>query len=173
MKEITMEPDITLWNLQRNNDQLHWNGCSLTELAQRYGTPLFVVNKSRLEQSYREMFDAFRAEGLDVEVFFSFKTNPIPDVLKSLIQLGAGAEVISEFELWLATKLGVEGKKIIVNGSVKSPMLLRQAVESDVALINVETVAELCSLQEITAQLGKTVNVGLRINPALKKGSDF
>jgi diaminopimelate decarboxylase len=164
-----MEPDLTIWNLQRKSGRLHWNGCSLTELALHYGTPLFVVNTSQLEQSYREMLKAFQDEGLDAEIFFSFKTNPVPDVLKSLIQLGAGAEVISEFELWLAIKLGVEGNRIIANGSVKSRSLLRQAVEADAGLINVETPVELRSLQEIAAQLGMKANVGLRINPALKK----
>jgi diaminopimelate decarboxylase len=164
-----MEPDITMWNLQRNRGELEWDGCSLSGLAQQYGTPLFVVNKSRLDHSYREMLGAFRAEGLDVEIFFSFKTNPVPHVLNSLVQLGAAAEVISEFELWLATKLGLEGNRIIVNGSVKSPPLLRQAVESEVALINVEDVAELRSLQNVATELGKPVNVGLRINPTLKR----
>ncbi|MBA3766077.1 MAG: hypothetical protein H0W99_03640, partial [Acidobacteria bacterium] len=163
-----MTLDIATWALERRGEELLWDGCVLADLARSYGTPLFVVNNSRLEQSYRELCETFQSEALAAEIFFSWKTNPVPAVLKSLIELDAGAEIVSEFEFWLAKKLHVTGQKIVVNGSVKSPELLQQAVEYDVALINVESVAELRLLDEISIKLGKRVNVGLRINPSLK-----
>lgn len=169
MKRTPLLPNIENWNLEHRGEELYWNGCNVIHLAQKYGTPLYVVNKHLLEESLQGMIDAFRAEDLDAHIFFSFKTNPVPEVLKTIIKLGAGAEVISEFEFWLSRKLGLEGSKIIVNGCIKSPELLKQAVESDVALINVETVSQLSTLRDITRELGRKVNVGLRINPALRK----
>jgi diaminopimelate decarboxylase len=165
-----MTLDIAAWALERRGENLLWDGCVLSDLARSYGTPLFVFNKNRLEQSYREIFETFTSEGLAAKIFFSWKTNPVPGVLKPLIECGAGAEVVSEFEIWLAKKLCVAGRKVVVNGSLKSSNLLRQAVEVDAALINAETVAELRLLHQIAHELNKPVNVGLRINPSLKTG---
>ncbi len=161
--------NIGLWNLERHGEDLFWDGCNLVELAREYGTPLYVVNAALIEQSYNTLLGAFRGEGLDTRLFFSYKTNPVPDVLRSIIALGCGAEIISEFEFWLATKLGVRGCDIVVNGSVKSAALLREAVLHDVAAINVESVDEIRLVREIAVELGRSVNVGLRINPCLAK----
>ena len=164
-----MMRDISPWNLERRGLELFWNGCSLTALARTHGTPLYVVNAALLEQSHEALLGAFRAEGLEARLFFSYKTNPVPDLLRYIAALGCGAEVISEFEFWLARGIGVAGRNMIVNGSVKSPELLRQAVLQDVALINVESVEELRSLRQIAAGQERPVNVGLRINPCLSK----
>lgn len=161
--------DPGVWNLTRHGQSLCWDGCDLSELAGKFGTPLYVINTALLEQAHRLVAGAFRAEGLDARIFFSYKTNPVPDVLRSLTALGCGAEVISEFELWLAGKLGVGGPGIVVNGSVKSEGLLRRAVEGGAAVINVESADEIRRLQRITDAFDGTVNVGLRINPCLAK----
>ena len=157
------------WNLGRLGKDLYWDGHNLVELAARYGTPLFVVSRKRLERSYAQMKAAFHAEGLEADIFFSFKTNPLPRTLQVLTAAGAGAEVISEFEMWLAGKLGLAGDRILVNGTLKPKALLGRAVESGVGMINVETIAELRSLRDIGEKLGKKVNIGLRINPGLRK----
>jgi diaminopimelate decarboxylase len=157
------------WNLGRLGKDLYWDGHNLARLAARYGTPLFVVSRKRLERSFEQMKKAFLAEGLDVDVFFSFKTNPLPQALKALTTCGVGAEIISEFEMWLARRLGLGGDRILVNGPLKPRALLDQAVECGARMINVETTAELHVLKEIAEKLGKKANIGLRINPGLKK----
>jgi diaminopimelate decarboxylase len=162
--------DLAAWHLERHGEHLIWSGSNLSDLARRYGTPLFVFNRHRLEQSYREIAEAFGATGLDSKIFFSFKTNPVPEVLKTLIGCGAGAEVVSEFELWLAKKLGVPGDSIVVNGSVKSREQHQLAIESGATLINVESAAELRMIRELAVRLGQPANIGLRMNPALKSG---
>ncbi len=157
------------WNLGRLGKDLYWDGHNLARLAAQYGTPLFVVSGKRLERSFEQMKKAFLAEGLDVDVFFSFKTNPLPQALKALTTCGVGAEIISEFEMWLARRLGLGGDRILVNGPLKPRALLNQAVECGARMINVETTAELYALKEIAEKLGKKANIGLRINPGLKK----
>lgn len=157
------------WNLGRLGKDLYWDGRNLVKLAARYGTPLFVVSRKRLERSCAEMKAAFHAEGLEADIFFSFKTNPLPRALQVLIECGVGAEVISEFEMWLAGKLGLGGDRILVNGTLKPKALLSRAVECGARLINVETIAELRSLMDVAEKLGKKANIGLRINPGLRK----
>lgn len=166
--------DIALWNLERRGSLLYWGGCSLSDLARAHGTPLYVVNPGLVTGRYEGFLRLFQAAGLNAKVFFSYKTNPVPAVLKPLAALGCGAEVISEFEFWLADRLSIDGAGIIVNGSVKSQDLLRQAVEKEVTLINVETVEEMLRLRQFASARKRTANVGLRINPCLAKGSwDF
>jgi diaminopimelate decarboxylase len=99
--------DISTWKLERSGCDLCWNGCPLPELARDYGTPLYVVNPDLIAECNAALLDAFRAEGLEAKLFFSYKTNPVPEILKTIAALGCGAEVVSEFEFWLAARLGV------------------------------------------------------------------
>ncbi len=156
-----------MWNLERRGGTLFWDGCNLSDLARNHGTPLYVVNTSLLERNHRDLLGAFQAEGLAARIFFSYKTNPVPAVLACLTSLGCGAEVISEFEYWLATRLGIPGRDVIVNGTDKSDELLRLAVRDGAGIINVESTDEILRLGKIAADLGSDVNVGLRFNPCL------
>lgn len=158
----------------RHEGVLTWDGCSLEDLARKYGTPLFVASERSLLRSVRTLGDAFTSRGVEAEFFFSFKTNPLPRLLGILGRAGVGAEVISEFEFWLARRVGIEGERIVVNGTVKTGALLAAAVAENAALINVESVSQIQSLRDTVRRLGRRANVGLRVNPRLKSGKfDF
>jgi diaminopimelate decarboxylase len=163
-----MNQDLELWNLKRHGQDLLWDGCSLMELARTYGTPAYVVNASLLKQCHKGILESFRREGLNAKLFFSYKTNPIPGILKVISALECGAEIISDFEFWLAESLGLGGPDIVVNGPVKTPSLLQHAVRSGVALINVECLEELRRVQSVVSELAHPVRIGLRINPCLR-----
>jgi diaminopimelate decarboxylase len=101
--------DLSLdnWNLEAGSDGLQLYGKSLNDLRKRWGTPLHVVDIPRLRTNY-EAFKSVHQKNIEpCDIFLSYKTNPVPGVLHILHELGAGAEVISEYELWLALKLGV------------------------------------------------------------------
>ena len=162
--------DLGPWGLEREGRELSWGGVSLVRLGREFGTPLFVVNAARLRGSVADFREAFRSGSLDPqpEVYYSFKTNPVPAVLRALAGLGVGAEVISGFELWLAREAGLDGPRTIVNASLKDPELLRRAVECGARMVNVKNLAELEALREAAARAGKAANVGLRLNPGLR-----
>jgi diaminopimelate decarboxylase len=157
------------WALERQGEELCWDGCRLSDLAREYGTPLFVVNRRVLEESVRSVTGVFAPTGLKARIFFSYKTNPVPEVLRVMAGAGVGAEVISELEFRLAGRLGLGGERIIVNGGARSEALLRLAVESGAGMITVQRLADLQALERIGQELGKRVSVGLRINPGLRK----
>ena len=163
-----MNDDEARWALERRAGDLQWNGCGLSELARDHGTPLYVVNAERLDRAYEAIRGPFEAEGLNTRLFFSFKTNPVPAVLRRIRALGCGAEVISPFEYWLTSRLGLRGDDVVVNGTCKSPDLLRQAILDDVALLNVESLDELRLVRAIAVEAGRRVRIGLRINPCLR-----
>ena len=98
-------------------EELMWDGCALSELADLYGTPLHVISANTIERSAGDFIEPFREQKLPVSCFFSVKTNPVPGLMGRLANLGIGASVISEYELWLARAVGVT--RIIVNGPAK------------------------------------------------------
>jgi diaminopimelate decarboxylase len=161
--------ELKRWELERKGTRLHWDGRDLAALAFQYGTPLYVLSRRRLEAEYDGVERAFRSRDLAAEIYFSVKTNPLPRIVEILADRGSGAEIISEYELWLVRKLGLNGDRILVNGSLKTPSLLENAAACGARLINLETEAEVRALLEATGKAGRRANVGLRINPGLKK----
>jgi len=144
-----------------------WSTCGLDQIAGRFGTPVYVIDRKTLERSSERFVSTFRDRGVPARTFFSVKTNPVPAVMQILADAGIGAEVRAMHELRLAKGAGLTGPRIVVNGTVKPDDLLAAAVAEDVGLINVESVDELRRLEAIAGRLGKRPNVGLRVNPGL------
>lgn len=134
-------------------------------LAASYGTPLYVVEPAQLVHRLRMIEEGFSDAGLPPKVFFSVKTNPLPFVLKTLMQAGAGAEVLSEDEYVLVRRIGFDAERIVVNGPAKSEALLRRVASDGVALVNVESFDELLLLRDLAREARREVAVGLRVNP--------
>ena len=134
-------------------------GAVLADLVAEFGSPLHVVDGVALAELARRARVPARA----ADVFTSYKTNPVPGVLRILHDAGIGAEVISPYELWLAMRLGVAGERLIYNGPAKSPASLRTAVEHGVLAINANSSAELGLLGDAAAAAGRRANVGVRV----------
>jgi diaminopimelate decarboxylase len=157
-------PSPSLWDMTVNaQGHLCVAGQSLVTLAEACGTPLHVVDQSRLERNLRGFLDAFRRQYERVEVAYSYKTNPLPGVLRRLHGWGAWAEVISHFELWLALKLGVPADRIIFNGPGKTRESLDLAVSRNVAAINIDGLGEIEVIEDLAARYGVRQSVGLRV----------
>ena len=132
--------NIARWGLAVNDaGHLVLGGCDIVDLADRYGTPLHVVDEAALRRTYRSFVQSFSASYPRVDVFYSYKSNCVPGVLAILHSEGCGAEVISPYELWLARRLGVDPSRIIYNGVNKSFEDLRGAIEVGVRLVNVDS----------------------------------
>lgn len=153
-----------LWDLAVDaQGSLTWEGCRLGDLARRYGTPLHVVSHAQLEKAWRCFHGAFASQYPRVSVAYSYKTNPLPAVLRALHDLGADAEVISHYELWLALQLGVPPERIIFNGPAKTPEALDLAVERGIKLINVDGEGEIPLIEASARRHRRRQQVGVRI----------
>jgi len=130
----------------------------------KYGTTLFVVSRKQLVQNYNKFHELFM-NYTKVLIAYSYKTNYLPSICSILNQEGAGAEVVSGFELFLAMKLGVPPSKIIFNGPGKTNQEITMAIDYDIALINADSLEELERINIIANEMGKTANVGIRIKP--------
>ncbi|HEY9763792.1 MAG TPA: hypothetical protein V6D07_14770 [Trichocoleus sp.] len=154
------------WGMEYRSSELTFRDRSLSSLLARWGSPLHVIDEAKLIANLR----AFQTipSGFDkgLEVFYSYKTNPLPWVFEVLHRHGAGAEVISEYELWLALRLGVLPEQIIYNGPAKSQSSLEMAIERGLLSINANNLEEIDLLAALAAQKGKPANVGIRITTA-------
>ncbi|WP_217145665.1 transposase [Streptomyces sp. AC627_RSS907] len=151
------------WGLTCAEGALCLEGKPLRSLADRWGSPLFVVHGARLAENVRRFQQVPQGRSLGVEVFYSYKTNPVPAVLQRLSQLGVGAEVVSPYELWLALRLGVEPGRIIYNGPGKTQGLARTLVRSDLLITHLNHREEIALVARAAAELGKRTDVGLRV----------
>ncbi|MEV8504560.1 type III PLP-dependent enzyme [Actinoplanes sp. NPDC051475] len=146
-----------------------FQGVPVTDLAERYGTPLFVYDGDTLTEGY----DALRQRLPQVlEFFFSLKSNPNVAICALLAARGARAEVSSLVEIRTALRAGVRPEDIIFLGPGKSPEELTACLEIGVYAVVCESYGELEALDEIAAAMGRTAPVALRVNPEFTvKGS--
>jgi diaminopimelate decarboxylase len=155
----------SLWGLTvSQRGHLVIGGCDVVELAETYGTPLFVVDKTQLRSNYEKFYKSLKSQEIGFEIYYSYKTNPVPGILRVLHEYGAGAEVISPYELWLALKLGVDPEKIVYNGPNKDDEGLRCAIERDIKLINVNSFNEIDKIENMARELQAKPRVGVRVS---------
>ncbi|MDF3292674.1 type III PLP-dependent enzyme [Streptomyces silvisoli] len=133
-----------------------------SELAQQYGTPLFVYEADVLTAQYQGLRSRLDDS---VEIFYSLKANPNVAVCQLLYRLGAGAEVSSLAELAIAQRAGVAADRTIFLGPGKSEAELSACARGEVGLLIAESLAELDHYDELVAAAGRNAHVLLRVNP--------
>jgi diaminopimelate decarboxylase len=135
----------------------------LTELAEEYGTPLYVYSKNHIIEQYRFIDHALGA--VDHQICYALKANANGALLKLLVAENAGADVVSAGELYLALKAGFSPEKIVFAGVGKRENEIEYALQQNIFSFNVESVAELHSISRVALRLGKKARISLRINP--------
>jgi len=136
---------------------------SLRTLAADVGTPAYVYSKAALLESYRAYDDAF-AEVPHV-VCYSIKANANLGVLATLARAGAGADIVSGGELFRALRAGFPPSRIIFSGVGKTRDEMRDALEAEILMFNVESLSELRALDDVARETGVRAPVALRVNP--------
>jgi diaminopimelate decarboxylase len=136
---------------------------SLASLREKWGSPLHVVLAPRLRKNASDFLAVNEVGRTRAEIYFSYKSNPVPGLLRLLHGLGIGAEVISEYELWLALKLGVPADRIVFNGPAKSTSSIHDAVARDILLLNVNHREEIDVVASVARKLGKRPRIGVRV----------
>ncbi len=146
------------------NGVLHADSVCLSDLAEAYGTPLYVYSLPRALSNLRRIQRAFAP--LNAHIHYSAKANANLSLLQALIRSGAGIDAVSIGEIMRALKAGAMPQNIVFAGVGKTPQEIYDAVEQGVGWFNVENVAELDYINDSAAQLRKSnVRVALRLNP--------
>ncbi|MBI4541052.1 MAG: diaminopimelate decarboxylase [Gemmatimonadetes bacterium] len=143
--------------------ELCCGGLTLRELADRFGTPLYVYNGPAIDERYLAFERAFAS--VDRLVAYSVKANANLAVLRRLAALGSGADIVSRGELHRALLAGIEPRKIVFAGVGKTEAEMRAALEAGIYSFNVESAGELDALSRVAAALGVEACFALRVNP--------
>jgi diaminopimelate decarboxylase len=151
------------------NGILHAEDVPLDRIAAEVGTPFYCYSTATLTRHFQVFKDALT--GLDATVCFAVKSNSNLAVVRSLVALGAGCDVVSGGELKLALKAGADPAKIVFSGVGKTKEELELAISTGIGQINIESEAELEQLSTLASAAGKTMRVALRVNPDVDAGS--
>ena len=154
-------------HLTIQNGRLYINGKDCVALAETYGTPLYVTSEDRVVEQLGNYKKALVSRYPKVQVLFAAKANCNLALMRALAQKGAGADVFSAGELYLALEAGMRPENLLFNGSSKTPADLRLAVEKGVK-VTVDSLDELHQLDAAAKTAGKTAEISFRVNPALK-----
>ena len=150
------------FNYQQDG-QLWAEDIALTDLAERYGTPLYVYSRATLERHWNA-FDQAVANHPHL-ICYAVKANSNIGVLNVLARLGSGFDIVSLGELERVIAAGGDPAKVVFSGVGKTAAEMKRALELGIKCFNVESEPELERLNEVAGELGKVAPVSLRINP--------
>ncbi len=147
----------------QDDGQLWAEGVALTELAQKYGTPLYVYSRATLERHWKA-FDSSVAKHPHL-VCYAVKANSNIGVLNVLARLGSGFDIVSMGELERVLAAGGDPSKVVFSGVGKTAAEMKRALELNIKCFNVESEPELELLNQVAGEVGVVAPISLRINP--------
>lgn len=133
------------------------------QLAEQYGTPLYVYSETALTEAFHAYQTAFA--GSQPLICYAVKANSNLSIIKHLASLGSGFDTVSGGEIARVLAAGGAANKIIFSGVGKSTAEMEFALHAGIKCFNVESLPELDRLNHVAAKLGKIAPVSLRINP--------
>ncbi len=135
----------------------------IKDLAETYGTPLYLYDFDFVRRRIRTFQEAF--SGVSLLLAYSVKANGNLAILNRLASLGVGADIVSGGELFRARKAGMEAGKIVFAGVGKTDEELKAGLDGRIYSFNVETVGELHRLEEMARERDGRAPFGIRVNP--------
>ena len=142
----------------------------LIDLKQKYGEAFYLLDSVQFRSNFAELKAAFSAIYPKFNIAYSYKTNYTPKLCKIVNELGGYAEVVSEMELELAKKVGVNPLRIIWNGPIKNPGILEEFLLEG-GTVNLDSIEEMEYVKKFVGMHPeKKFNIGIRCNFDVKDG---
>ena len=167
MNEImTLPPHLTV-----KEGHLNIGNHDTVALAKKYGTPLYVTDEQRIRANFMAYKEALAGYYDRVQMLYAAKANGNLAVLRVFADMGAGADVFSAGELYLALVAGMRPDHLLFNGSSKTAADLKLAVQKKVR-VSLDSIDEMKQLNEVARAMGTTVECSFRVNPAMEVPCD-
>jgi diaminopimelate decarboxylase len=145
------------------NGSLHCEQVPLQRIAEEVGTPAYIYSEQTLQRHVRVFNEAF--EAVPHLTCYAVKANSNINILRRFAEWGTGFEIISGGELFRVLRAGGSPQKTIFDGPGKTIEEIRYALDSDILFFNVESGAELESIQNIAKDTNKRARISIRANP--------
>lgn len=148
---------------QYKNEQLYVEDLPVKQLAEEFGTSLYIYSRATLERHWHA-FDSALGEHPHL-ICYAVKANSNIGILNVMAKLGSGFDIVSQGELERVLAAGGEASKVVFSGVAKSRAEIMRALEVGIRCFNVESVAELHHINQIAGEIGKVAPISLRVNP--------
>ena len=157
LKPITLE----------QKDNLNIGGCDMVELANKYGTPLYVLDEQTIRSVCKEYKNAF-SQYEKVKMMYASKALCNSAVAKIVSSEGFGFDVVSGGEIYTVYKAGIDMSTVLFNGNNKTPDEIELAIKYGVGRFSIDNYHEVELISELSKKYGRTVNALLRITPGIE-----
>lgn len=147
----------------QDDGQLWAENVPLSDVAEQFGTPLYVYSRATLERHWNA-FDKSVGEHPHL-VCYAVKANSNLGVLNTLARLGSGFDIVSGGELERVIAAGGDPSKVVFSGVGKTAQEMKRALELGIKCFNVESEPELERLNQVAVEMGVKAPISLRINP--------
>lgn len=149
----------------RQGRELCLSGQPVTQLAAKFGTPLFIYDKAVLYRKWQMLRETLPEA---FKIFYSVKANPNQTILRFFLERGCGLEVASGGEFYRAMKAGALPENIIFAGPGKTESELELVLKQGIGEIHIESSIEAQRIIAICRRLGLTARVSIRVNPQVE-----
>ncbi len=156
------QPDIS------ENGHLMLGGCDATQLAKQFGTPLYVMEESKIRsvcQGYVRAINGYKGKGMALYAGKAFLCSAMCKIIESE---GLGLDVVSGGELFVAQNAGFNLKNVYFHGNNKTPDDLRMALDAGIGRIVIDSAQEIALLGAMAKKAGRIQDVSLRIKPGIE-----
>ena len=148
---------------QYKNEQLYVEDLPVKQLAEEFGTPLYIYSRATLERHWHA-FDSALGKHPHL-ICYAVKANSNIGILNVMAKLSSGFDIVSQGELERVLAAGGEASKVVFSGVAKSRAEIMRALEVGIRCFNVESIAELHHINQIAGEMGKVAPISLRVNP--------
>tara|TARA_B100000676_G_C18084647_1_gene853972 strand:- start:2180 stop:3430 length:1251 start_codon:yes stop_codon:yes gene_type:complete len=145
------------------NGRLFAENVDVAEIASALRTPFYCYSKASLREDYLAFEKAL--DKFNSRICYAVKANSNLAIIKTLGDLGAGADVVSEGEIRRALASGIPATKIVFSGVGKTREEMEFAITEGVGQFNIESIDELETLNKVAKNLNKIASVAFRVNP--------
>jgi diaminopimelate decarboxylase len=163
---------VSIWpeNAKRVNDELEIGGCNVLAIAERYGTPIFLLDESDFKGRISNWQNEFKAAFNENagEIFYAAKSFISVEVAKIINQAGIGLDVCTGGELAVARAAKFPGERIEMHGNNKSEKEIEAAIDYRVGVIVLDSLQEIERVARIAHSKNRVQKVVIRLNPGVE-----
>ncbi len=152
------------------NNILHAENVAIPELAKKVGTPFYLYSNATLVRHFKVMSQALTLS--KKLICFAVKANSNISILKLLAAEGAGADVVSQGEIYRALTAGVAADKIVFSGVGKNAAEIAYGLTEKILQFNVESLEEIQQINQIAAVMKVKAPIAIRVNPNVGAGAN-
>lgn len=154
--------------MQIKDNKLYLGSFSLEELADKFGTPLYVYDEVHMRNKISRYVNNFKDNKYDCKIVYATKAFLAPYLVQILKEYGVYADAVSGGDLYLLEQSGYPMNMVVLHGNNKSIAELEMAIEKGVGYIVVDNVSELQDLIELTNKRKTLVKTLFRVNPGVE-----